>query len=176
MPTNLAVCIGVPISHLLTVGLMLIYHRVLNVKVKPEEGPCRGLFCDCEIFGNLCMTSVSSSGLYDCMMYEKIQSAPNSPHCRVRRGCIKQGSGHNGLVTGGLSWSWSAAGSWSVASPASPASSLSLSPSGELGGDVSAGSPGSPGHSGGHLRLGAYTGLHTQEVGWSLIEQTQLYV
>ena len=48
--------------------------------------------------------------------------------------------------------------------------------SGEHGGDVSAGSPGSPGHSGGHLRLGAYTGLHTQEVGWSLIEQTQLYV
>ena len=48
--------------------------------------------------------------------------------------------------------------------------------SGEHGGDVSAGSPGSPGHSGGHLRLGAYTGLHPQEVGWSLIEQTQLYV
>ena len=44
--------------------------------------------------------------------------------------------------------------------------------SGEHGGDVSAGSPGSPGHSGGHLRLRAYTGLHTQEVGWSLIEKT----
>ena len=108
---------------------MLIYHRVLNVKVKPEECPCRGLFCDCEIFGNLCMTSVSSSGLYDCMMYEKIQSAPNSPHCRARRGCIKQGSGHNGLVTGGLSWSWSAAGSWSVSlSLASLSLSSSLSP------------------------------------------------
>ena len=87
----------------------------------PDPAPCtvtQGEDNGCHDWVRVC--------LYDCMMYEKIQSAPNSPHCRARRGCIKQGSGHNGLVTGGLSWSWarSAAGSWSVAS-----SSLSLSSS-----------------------------------------------
>ena len=61
-------CVGVPFSHLLTVGLTPVSHSVLNVKAQEKAiagalVASRGLHCDCEIFSNLCvsLTFVSSS-------------------------------------------------------------------------------------------------------------------
>ena len=116
--------------------------------------------------------SASASGwLYD-VWENTIRAKFSSLSARTR--CIKQGqriqwSSHQGteleLLSGAGSWSAAAA---SLSSLSSLSWSLSLTPSGEHGGDVSAGSPGSSGHSGGHLRLGALTGLHTQEVGYRM--------